>query len=87
MSKKNFLKIIRAFCLLQFLGVLLYVYHDGLRHSEMILVVISAVFALTLDGFSQTVLKTVFFNQKRQQLDDELDELMRKMEDDSAADQ
>lgn len=77
MHQKNFLFIIRCFCIGQFIVVLLLVLHGSVSKTEMVYVMLSAAFGLILDGFSHTILKTAVISREKAKLDIELDQLMK----------
>jgi len=76
MSKKQFLKLIRGFCITQFILVMLYVMINGISKSEMPIILISAIFGLVCDAFCHTMITASTLNQEKQELDIELDQLM-----------
>lgn len=77
MHQRNFLFIIRGFCIGQFITVLLFVLSGSVSKTEMVYVMLSAAFGLILDGFSHTILKTAVISSEKKKLDIELDQLMK----------
>ena len=83
MSKNTALQLIRGLCVFQFLIVILYVMFDGIEKSEIVIVLISLVFGLMLDGFSHNATKVGIFQHEKRKLDLELDQLMDEFEKDT----